>query len=136
MAELKTKENDASVNDFFKNVADENVRRDCRQISTMMEKATGAKPKMWGDAIVGFGKRTLKYSTGRELEWLEIGFSPRKVNITLYLTIGEGSDEELLSKLGKHKLSKNCLHIKKLSDIDEKVLDKLIEESVKNIREK
>lgn len=129
MAELKTKENEASVEDFINGVADENVRADCRKIVDLMSKATDAKPKMWGDSIVGFGKRTLQYSTGRELEWLIIGFSPRKQNITLYLNIGEGWNEDLMSKLGKHKTGKGCLYIKRLSDVDGKVLERLIEVS-------
>lgn len=136
MAELKTKPNDGSVEDYLNKISDENAREDCKRISAMMKKATGAEPKMWGEAIIGFGERTLKYSTGRELDWLEIGFAPRKANLTLYLNIGEGWDEELLSKLGRHKLGKGCLYFKKLSDVDEKVLDKLIVNSVKSIRKK
>ncbi len=136
MAELKTKETAASVKDFFSEIADEKVRQDCEKISALMEKATGAKPKMWGASIVGFGNRHLKSAAGREVDWLEIGFSPRKANLTLYLNIGEGWDEDLLSQLGKHKLGKGCLYFKRLSDIDETVLEQLIENSVENIRRK
>jgi hypothetical protein len=136
MAELKTKQTEANVDDFLSGVADENVRADCRKIAALMEEATGAKPKMWGDSIVGFGSRTMKYSTGRELQWLEIGFSPRKANLTLYLAVSEGINDELLGKLGKHKTGKGCLYFKHLSDVDEKVLEKLIENSVENIRRK
>ncbi len=136
MAELKTKETAASVKDFFSEIADEKVRQDCEKISALMEKATGAKPKMWGASIVGFGNRHLKSAAGREVDWLEIGFSPRKQNLTLYLNIGEGWDEDLLSKLGKHKLGMGCLYFKRLSDVDETVLEKLIENSVENIRRK
>lgn len=134
MAEPKTKENDASVEDFLNNLTDEKVRADSKKIVGLMEKASGAKPKMWGDAIVGFGKRTVKYSTGREADWLKVGFSPRKANLTLYLNIGDGWDENLLSKLGKHKVGMGCLYIKRLSDVDENVLEKLIEKSVENIK--
>lgn len=133
-AELKTKKTEASVEDFLSQIADENVRKDCQKISEMMEKATSAKPEMWGAAIVGFGSRAVKYASGRELDWMEIGFSPRKVNLTLYLNLGEGWDEDLMPKLGKHKTGKGCLYFKRLSDIDEKVLEKLIEKSVENIR--
>jgi len=136
MAELKTKETNVSVADFLNDIADEKIREDCKKIAGLMEEATGAKPKMWGASIVGFGSRALKYSTGRDVNWMEIGFSPRKANLTLYLNIGEGWDEELLSKIGKHKLGKGCLYFKRLSDIDEKVLEKLIKDSVKNIRRK
>lgn len=132
-AEIKTKENEASVEDFFNTVADENVRADCRKISAMMEKATGAKPKMWGAAIIGFGNRHIKSASGREVDWLEVGFSPRKANLSLYLNTDGGWDENLLSKLGKHKVGMGCLYVKRLSDVDEKVLNKLIEKSVANI---
>jgi len=131
MAELKTKQTEASVEDFLNGIEDENVRRDSRKISELMRKATGAEPKMWGASIVGFGSRRLKYSTGRELDWLIIGFSPRKQNLTLYMSIGEGWNEDLLSKLGKHKTGMGCLYFKRLSDVDENVLQELIKQSVK-----
>lgn len=134
MAELKTKETTASVEEFLEKIADEQARRDSEKIAALMEKTTGAKPKMWGTSIIGFGKRNLKYESGRELDWMEIGFSPRKHNLTLYLNVGEDLDDALLSKLGKHKLGKGCLYFKRLSDVDEMVLEKLIEKSVKNIR--
>ncbi|MGC2235447.1 MAG: DUF1801 domain-containing protein [Pyrinomonadaceae bacterium] len=134
MAENKTKENDASVEDFLNKIPNENVRADCLKIADLMSKATDAKPKMWGDSIVGFGKRTMKYSTGRELEWLIIGFSPRKQNLTLYLNIGEGWNQDLLSQLGKHKAGMGCLYIKRLSDVDENVLEKLIKVSAEKAK--
>ncbi len=115
-------------------VADETARDDSQKLAAMMQKATGEKPKMWGDSIVGFGSRTLKYSTGRELDWMKIGFAPRKANLTLYLNMGEGWDEEFMSKLGKYKTGKGCLYFKRLSDVDEKVLEELIKKSVENIR--
>jgi hypothetical protein len=85
-----------------------------------MDEATVARAKMWGDSIVGFGNWHIKSPSGREVDWMEIGFSPRKQNLTLYLNIDEGWDEDLLSKLGKHKLGKGCLYFKRLSDVDEK----------------
>lgn len=132
--ELKTKKTEASVEDFLNSIEDEKVRADCLKISSMMEKATGAKPKMWGANIVGFGKRLLKYESGRELDWMEIAFSPRKQNITLYLTDDNDRNRELLDKLGKHKTGKGCLYIKKLSDVDESVLEKLIVKSVEDLK--
>lgn len=131
-AELKTKLNDASVEDFLSKIEDENKREDAKKISAMMEKAAGEKPKMWGAAIVGFGTYVYKYASGREGEWMKVGFSPRKQNLTLYLNSGSGWNDDLLSKLGKHKPGKGCLYINRLSDIDENVLQKLIEESVEN----
>ncbi|HEX9959409.1 MAG TPA: DUF1801 domain-containing protein [Pyrinomonadaceae bacterium] len=130
MAEIKTKENEASVEEFFNKIADENVRRDSRKIAGLMRKATGAEPKMWGESIVGFGNRRVKSErSGREVDWLIIGFSPRKQNLTLYLSNGEAWNEDLLSKLGRHKTGKGCLYVKRLSDIDENVLQELIEQS-------
>ncbi len=133
-AELKTKETKANVEDFINKIEDEQKREDSRIIAALMEKATGEKPKMWGDAIIGFGNRYLKYESGRELDWMEIGFSPRKANLSLYLTNGELMNADLLGKLGKHKLGKGCLYFKRLSDVDKTVLEKLIKESVENIR--
>jgi hypothetical protein len=129
--ELKTKETEASVEDFLNGVEAEAVRADCRRIAEMMSEATGQPPKMWGANIIGFGSRTMKYASGRELEWLITGFSPRKANITLYLSTGEAWNEDLLRQLGKHKTGMGCLYFKRLSDVDESVLKKLIDESVK-----
>ena len=133
-AELKTKKNEASVEDFLNEIADENARADCKKVAEMMEKATGAKPRMWGASIVGFGTYNYKYASGREGEWMEVAFSPRKANLTLYIMSGFKEYDELLAKLGKHKTGKSCLYIKRLSDVDEKVLMELIESSIENVR--
>jgi hypothetical protein len=135
-SELKTKETKESVEDFLNSIKDETVSADCQKIAAMMEKATGAKPKMWGANIVGFGERVLKYESGRELDWLEIAFSPRKQNLTLYVVDGSAEQSALLGKLGKHKTGKSCLYIKRLSDVDEEVLEEIIEKSVEKIRTK
>lgn len=131
MAELKTKETEASVDEFLATLEDETKRADCRRIIELMSAATGAPPKLWGSAIVGFGNRTLKYETGRELDWMIVGFSPRKQNLTLYLSIGDESSAERLARLGKHKTGKGCLYLKRLADVDEGVLNELIEASVR-----
>lgn len=131
--ELKTKLNEASVEDFIGKIEDEKVREDCERVSEMMRKATGAKPKMWGASIVGFGLHNYKYASGREGEWMEVGFSPRKGNLTLYV-ISDLTKPELLAKLGKHKTGKSCLYVKQLGDVDEKVLMKIIEDSVEDVR--
>jgi hypothetical protein len=133
-AELKTKPTEASVEDFLNGVEDERVRADCRQIARLMTDATGAPPKMWGANIVGFGTRTAKYASGKEVDWLIVGFSPRKANLTLYLSTGEKWNEELLSKLGRHKTGMGCLYFKRLSEVDEDVLKKLINESVERAK--
>ena len=128
--EIKTKETEASVEEFLDGVENEKVREDCRRIAALMSDATGAPPKMWGTNIIGFGSRRLKYASGRELDWMIVGFSPRKANITLYLSTGEAWNDELLSKLGKHKTGMGCLYFKRLGDVDEDILKKLIDESV------
>ena len=125
-AELKTKKNEASVEDFLNAVKDEQQRKDSLTILQMMKKATGDEPKMWGSAIIGFGNVHLKYESGRELDWFRMGFSPRKQNLTLYGVNSEGQTE-LLKKLGKHKTGKGCLYINKLTDVDTAILKMIIE---------
>ena len=134
MAELKTKLNDASVDKFLQTVKDEETRADCYQILEMMQKATKAEPKMWGTSIIGFGHTHYKYESGHEGDWFLTGFSPRKQNLTLYLMGGFNENKELLGQLGKHSLGKGCLYIKKLTDVDTKVLKKLISSSVKQMK--
>jgi hypothetical protein len=131
-AELKTKANDGSVHDFLNTIADEQKCADSYRLLEIFSKATGAKPKMWGPAIIGFGERRLKYDSGRELDWMIVGFSPRKANLTLYALSGSPEQKALLEKLGKHSTGKGCLYFKSLADVDEKVLEKLIKHSVKN----
>jgi hypothetical protein len=123
-AELKTKRTNQSVEGFLNEIQDEQKRADCFQIAELMEKATGERPAMWGPSIIGFGQTTLKYGSGRELDWMKIGFSPRKDSITIYCIAA--SEPKLLEGLGKYKTGKGCLYIKRLSDVDVKVLEKMI----------
>ena len=132
MAELKTKRNDVSVDDYLDSIKDEQVREDCLAIADIMQKATKAKPQMWGPSIVGFGSRRYKYASGREIDWMLIAFSPRKQNITLYISSGFEGYDELTAKLGKHSCGKGCLYIKRLSDVHLPTLKKLINASVKH----
>jgi len=134
MAELKTKQTGASVKQFLNKITDEQRRDDCFAIAKMMEEATGAKPKMWGSSIVGFGSYHYKYESGREGDWMMTGFSPRKNDLTLYLMMGFEKQRELMKQLGKHKTSKSCLYIKRLDDVHVPTLKKLIKESVKELR--
>lgn len=136
MAELKTKLNDASVDDFINGVEDEARREDCRTIAELMSRITGEEPKMWGASIVGFGTYHYKYASGREGDWMKMGFSPRKQNLTLYIMDGFDKYDELMAKLGKHKTGKSCLYVKRLSDIDMKVLEKLINASASHFDRK
>ena len=130
-AELKTKLNDASVDDFINSVYDEQTRADCFEITKIMKQVTKAEPKMWGTSIVGFGTYHYKGKSGREGDWMLVGFSPRKQNLTLYIMAGFDRYDELLKKLGKFSTGKSCLYIKKLADVDRKVLKELVSESVK-----
>lgn len=140
MPELKTKVNKASVNKFLNTIKDMEKRKDCYAISEMMEKATKAKPEMWGTSIIGFGRRKYTYANGKEGEWMIIGFSPRKQNIALYglkvfemtvkgLKEDKGKNDFLL-KLGKYKEGGGCLYINKLTDINKKELEKIIKLAV------
>jgi hypothetical protein len=134
MAELKTKLNNASVDKFIEGLKDERVQADCGAIIRIMKKATKTEPKMWGSSIIGFGNRHLKYASGRELDWMLIGFSPRKQNLTLYILSGFEDQDALLKKLGKHTTGKGCLYIKKLDHVDMKVLDQIVTKSVQAIK--
>lgn len=129
--ELKTKLNDASVTEFLNSVEDEQKRKDSFEIMKMMKQVTRAEPKMWGTSIVGFGTYHYKGASGREGDWMLIGFSPRKQNLTLYIMPGFDRYPELMKKLGKHTTGKSCLYIKRLSDVDTAVLKELMSESVK-----
>ncbi|MDZ4710246.1 MAG: DUF1801 domain-containing protein [Saprospiraceae bacterium] len=132
MAEIKTKPTDASVEDFINTVKEQQKREESFVILEMMKKATGEEPKMWGSSLIGFGNVRYKSpATGREVDWIRIGFSPRKANLTLYLSIGIQEHDEALKKLGKHKTGVGCLYINKLTDINIQVLKEMIDTSAK-----
>lgn len=127
MAELKTKVTNASVKDFLDSVEDEIKRKDSHKLLEMFEKLTGEKAKMWGTSIIGFGMYHYKSErSSQEGDWPLVGFSPRKQSLTLYVLMGNENDDKLLEMLGKHSRSKGCLYIKRLSDVDEEVLGKII----------
>ncbi|GAB5527369.1 MAG: hypothetical protein Roseis2KO_52410 [Roseivirga sp.] len=128
-AKNKTTENEASVDDFLNSVKDETKRADCLRVKAIMEEISGEEAKMWGTSIVGFGNYHYKYESGREGDFMKVGFSPRAQNVTLYIMPGFGRYEDLMSQLGKHKIGKSCLYVKKLTDVDEEVLKELITES-------
>lgn len=133
--ELKTKVNSASVEGFLNAVKDEAVRSDCIAIMKMMKQVTKEEPKMWGSSIVGFGSYHYKGKSGREGDWMLTGFSPRKQNLTLYLMGGFDTHKDLLKRLGKFTTSVGCLYIKKLDDVDKKVLKDLVTASVKRMKQ-
>ena len=135
MAELKTKVNKASVTRFLNTVEDVGKRKDSFEILKMMKQITKEEPKMWGDSIVGFGSYHYVYESGREGDSAVIGFSPRKQNITLYITNGFAQYQGLMKKLGKYSTGKVCLYIKKLGDVDKTVLKELITQSTKAVKQ-
>jgi hypothetical protein len=130
MAELKTKKTRSSVTAFLNSIPETQKREDCWAIAKMMRAATKAAPKMWGASIVGFGHCCLVYPSGKEIDWMQVAFSPRKANITLYLN-KEVLQTDLMAKLGKKECGKGCLYIKKLSDVDIPTLEKLIRETIR-----
>jgi hypothetical protein len=132
--ELKTKKNDASVEGFLSSVENEQRQADAFVVLELMKKVTKAEPKMWGPTIVGFGSYHYKYASGQEGDWPLTGFSPRKSALTLYIMPGFDKYDDLLSQLGRYKTGKSCLYINKLSDVDLKVLEKLVKESVSHMK--
>lgn len=130
MAETKTKPSIVSVDKFIGAVADEGQRADAHTIVAMIERLSGHKAKMWGPSIIGVGQYHYKYESGREGNWCRIGFSPRKANTVLYIIDGFAGYTDLLAKLGKHKTGKSCLYIKRLSDVDESVLEEMCVKSL------
>jgi hypothetical protein len=131
--EPKTKVTEASVEKFLESLPDAATRDDCRAVAKLMQKVTKAKPKMWGTSIVGFGTRDYQGASGTS-RWMEIGFSPRKANLTLYIMTGIERHPALFKKLGRFKHGKGCLYLKRLTDIDMKVLEEIITASVTRIR--
>lgn len=131
LVEIKTKPTVASVEDFINNIPDEQKRKDSFVLLEMMKKASGEEPVLWSNSIIGFGnKRYTSPNTGREVDWLKIGFSPRKANLSLYVSVGIKEHAAALEKLGKHKTGVGCLYINKLEDIDMKVLKGIIDTSI------
>ena len=136
MAELQTQKTSEDPKNFLSGVENERRRKDAFVLLEMMEDITGAEAVMWGPAIIGFGSYRYQYKSGREMDWFEVGFSPRKANLSLYVVRNTDKFRKLLSQLGKHKTSKACLYINKLADVNEDVLRELISESVRHLRKK
>lgn len=134
MAELKTQKDVADVDAFLAAIDDEQRREDGLALRRMMAEATGDEGAMWGDAIVGFGSFHYRYASGREGDWFEVGFSPRKGKSSIYLMTGFEYHYDLLDDLGDHSTGKSCLYVKRLSDVDLGVLRQLIEAPVSQTR--
>jgi len=133
MAELKTKPTESSVEEFLNSITEEPKHTDALAILEMMRQATGAQPKMWGSSIVGFGNRHYRYASGREGDWFLVGFSPRKDNLSLYLSYAEIQCDDLKQKLGRYKTGKGCLYIKRLADVDTGILKEMISRAVQKL---
>lgn len=136
MYEAKTKPTEVSVESYLAAIADDTRREDCRVLSDIMQRLSGHPPKMWGTSIVGFGQYHYKYASGHEGDACLIGYSSRKGDISVYLLPGYESDETraLLAQLGRHKIGKACLYIRRLSDVQLPVLEQLIAHSIADTR--
>ena len=132
MAELKTKQTDSSVVDFINTFADtEQKRADGFALLKLMQDFTGFEPKMWGPSIIGFGSYHYKSERSRqEGDWPLVGFSPRKAAISLYVYMGTKEQEQLIGQLGKFKMGKGGIYVKKLADINQDILKKIMKETI------
>ena len=135
MAKLKTQANKASVAEFIRQVDDDGMRKSCRKLNALMKTITGKKAELWGTSMVGFGRYHYQYASGREGDWFVTGFSPRKRDLTVYIMPGFDRYATLMKRLGNHKTGKSCLYIRKPDDIDWKVLEELIANSVRDMAE-
>ena len=132
----KTKPTAQSVNDFINTVRNPTQKAEAKHLLKLFKEVSGEKAVMWGPGIIGFGSYHYVYASGREGDWPIVGYSPRKQNLSIYIMSGFSGSEKLMEKLGKHKTGKSCLYIKRLADVDEEVLRKLIDKSVGYIRSK
>ena len=136
MSSNKTVETDASVENFITAVDDEQKRQDSWDLVALMSKITGSPPKMWGKSLVGFGHYHYKYESGREGDFFLTGFSPRKTALTIYIMPGFSDYEEQMARLGPHKTGKSCLYLKNLDVVDRDVLEGIVGDSVRVMRER
>ena len=134
MAELKTQLTNDDPREFLASIPDEGRRADAQTVCDMLSRVTGKPPEMWGKAIVGFGRRHVRYASGRDLEWMEIGFSPRKANTSIYLAGGLDTYADLLARLGKHTTGGGCLYLRRVGDVDAAVLEELLSRSIAHVR--
>jgi hypothetical protein len=135
VAELKTKPTKNSPANYIDSVQDSQKRADSLKLLNLITEWTNLQPEMWGASIIGYGKVHYKYASGREGDWMAVGFAPRKLNLTVYIMSGFEGFEDLLEKLGPHRLGKSCLYIKDLESIDLEILKKIVQKSVKSITE-
>ncbi|HEY4321804.1 MAG TPA: DUF1801 domain-containing protein [Gemmatimonadales bacterium] len=133
MAELKTKAKSESVAAFLAKV-DVAVRDDAREVVALIERVTGADARVWGSGLIGAGDYHYKYDSGREGDWFELGFAPRKGKLTFYLSSLVDGRADILKRLGKHKASGGCVHVARLAEIDRAVLQEALTGHVRQLR--
>ena len=136
MAQNKTQASDASVEAYLETVEPERRREDAKALDALFRKVTGWNPVLWGDSIIGYGRYHYRYASGREGDFLATGFAARKANVSLYIMPGYQQMEPLLARLGKHKRSKACLYLTKLSDADQVVLAQIIRAGLDDLAER
>ncbi len=136
MAENKTQPTRQSVAAFLDAVPDDVRRADAHKLVTLMERLSGHPPVMWGPSIVGFGEYRYRYESGREGRMARIGFSPRAKELVIYLVDGLDEHGEMIARLGRHRAGKSCLYIRRLSDVDQAVLEELIASSLRSMRDR
>ena len=134
MPENKTKATNVSVSAYIDGLTDSTRRSEARELAKVMQRVSGEKPKLWGPSIIGFGSYHYKYASGREGDMPLISFSPRKTAMVLYSMLSHAEAKAVLTKLGKHTTGKGCLYIKKLADVDTRVLETLIKNAVAHYR--
>jgi hypothetical protein len=134
MSELKTKPTDTTLQEVLERIEDPVRRRDCEEVVELMRRVTGKEPRIWGTGMIGFGQYHYKYASGTEGDWPLAGFASRKDSLTLYIMAGVERFPALLQKLGKHKVGKGCLYLKRLSDVDQGVLEQLVRSSVEHVK--
>lgn len=135
MGELKTQRTASSVDDLIGAITDDARRQDCLTLLALMKKATGEEPAVWSSGVIGFGTFHYKSASGQEGDWFPVGLASRKAAITVYLGLSLEEAAELLAKLGKHTTGKGCIYIKRLADVDLKVLEKLVAEGYARIKQ-
>ena len=134
MAEAKTKPTSSSVEDYLASKANAEQLADCQALMALLKKVTKESPRMWGPSIVGYGSYRYQYESGRTGESCLTGFAVRGKELVVYLVAESPGQQALLAQLGKHKMGKACLYFKRLADLDAKVLEALVSESVKETR--
>jgi hypothetical protein len=134
MAEPKTRPTHASVASFLGTIRQSERQRDARAVAAMMRAATGARATMWGPTIIGFGRQPIPGSTGRTTEWPVAAFAPRSTGLVLYFLPDFLAHHPLLPRLGKHRVGKSCLYVRRLADVDVPTLRRLVTASVRTVQ--